>query len=75
MLRCFKPLWAQFSAGVETGKTPVLEGAELCKLFDSIPATTLRDRALIATLTYRSARINAALKMKVQHRVLRQHPI
>ena len=54
---------------VKTGKTPVLEGAEWRKLLDSIPATTLRDlrdRALIATLTYSFARINAALKMKVE---------
>ena len=39
------------------------------KLLASIPATTLRDlrdRALIATLTYSFARINAALKMKVE---------
>src|SRR5271169_4402033 len=49
--------------------TPVLEGAEWRRLLDSIPATTLRDlrdRALIATLTYSFARINAALKMKVE---------
>ena len=54
---------------VKTGKTPVLEGEEWRKLLDSIPATTLRDlrdRALIATLTYSFARINAALKMKVE---------
>ena len=54
---------------VKTGKTPVLEGAEWRTLLDSIPATTLRDlrdRALIATLTYSFARINAALKMKVE---------
>ena len=54
---------------VKTGKTPVLEGAEWRKLLKSIPATTLRDlrdRALIATLTYSFARINAALKMKVE---------
>ena len=54
---------------VKTGKTPVLEGAEWRKLLDSIPDVTLRDlrdRALIATLTYSFARINAALKMKVQ---------
>ena len=50
-------LWlssAGYGAVVKTGKTPVLEGAELRKLLDSIPATTLhdlRDRALIATLT------------------------
>jgi site-specific recombinase XerD len=54
---------------VKTGKTPVLEGAEWRPLLDSIPAVTLRDlrdRALIATLTYSFARINAALKMKVE---------
>jgi hypothetical protein len=54
---------------VKTGKTPVLEGAEWRKLLKSIPDTMLRDlrdRALIATLTYSFARINAALKMKVE---------
>jgi site-specific recombinase XerD len=54
---------------VKTGSTPVLEGAEWRKLLDSIPTVTLRDlrdRALIATLTYSFARINAALKMKVE---------
>ena len=54
---------------VKTGKTPVLEAEEWRKLLDSIPAVTLRDlrdRALIATLTYSFARINAALKMKVE---------
>jgi site-specific recombinase XerD len=54
---------------VRTGKSPVLDGGEWRKLLDSIPATTLRDlrdRALIATLTYSFARINAALKMKVE---------
>jgi site-specific recombinase XerD len=54
---------------VKTGKTPVLEGTEWRKLLDSIPTVTLRDlrdRALIATLTYSFARINAALKMKVE---------
>src|SRR5215813_9007627 len=54
---------------VKTGKTPVLEGAEWRTLLDSIPAATLRDlrdRALIATLTYSFARITAALKMKVE---------
>jgi hypothetical protein len=47
----------------------VLDGAEWRKLLDSIPALTLRnlrDRALIATLTYSFARITAALKMKVE---------
>ena len=54
---------------VKTGKTPVLEGAEWRRLIDSIPTETvrdLRDRALIATLTYGFARIGAALKMKVE---------
>ena len=54
---------------VKTGKTPVLEGDEWRKLLDSIPTVTLRDlrdRALIATLTYSFARIGAALKMKVE---------
>jgi site-specific recombinase XerD len=53
---------------VKTGKTPVLEGDEWRKLLDSIPTDTLRDlrdRALIATLTYSFARIGAALRMKV----------
>jgi site-specific recombinase XerD len=54
---------------VKTGKTPVLEGAEWRKLLATIPALSLRDlrdRALIATLTYSFARISAALKMKVE---------
>jgi site-specific recombinase XerD len=54
---------------VKSGKTPVLDGAEWRRLLDSIPAVTLRDlrdRALIATLTYSFARITAALKMKVE---------
>ena len=54
---------------VKTGKTPVLEGDEWRRLIDSIPTETvrdLRDRALIATLTYGFARITAALKMKVE---------
>ena len=54
---------------VKTGKTPVLEGTEWRQLLDAIPTTTvrdLRDRALIATLTYSFARIGAALKMKLE---------
>jgi site-specific recombinase XerD len=54
---------------VRTGKTPVLEAAEWRKLVDSNPTGTvrdLRDRALIATLTYSFARISAALGMKVE---------
>jgi integrase len=54
---------------VKTGKTPVLDGVQWRTLTDSIPTNTvrdLRDRALIATLTYSFARIGAALKMKVE---------
>jgi integrase len=54
---------------VKTGKTPVLDSTEWRKLLDAIPTGTvrdLRDRALIATLTYSFARIGAALQMKVE---------
>jgi site-specific recombinase XerD len=54
---------------VKTGTTPVLEGKEWRRLIDAIPTDTvrdLRDRALIATLTYGFARIGAALKMRVE---------
>jgi site-specific recombinase XerD len=54
---------------VKTGKTPALDGEQWRKLIDAIPTNTvrgLRDRALIATLTYSFARIGAALKMKVE---------
>jgi integrase len=54
---------------VKTGETSVLEGTEWRQLLDSIPSVTLRDlrdRALIATLTYSFARVSAALKMKVE---------
>jgi integrase len=54
---------------VKTGKTSVLDTAEWRRLTGAIPTATirdLRDRALIATLTYSFARIGAALKMKVE---------
>jgi integrase len=54
---------------VKTGKTPVLDAKEWRTLLDAIPTATvrdLRDRALIATLTYSFARITAALTMKVE---------
>ena len=54
---------------VKIGKTPVLEPDEWRRLIDSIPTEDvrdLRDRALIATLTYSFARITAALRMKVE---------
>src|SRR4051812_30644370 len=53
---------------VKVGKTPVLEADSWRKLLKSIPTTSvrdLRDRALIATLTYSFARISAALKMAI----------
>jgi site-specific recombinase XerD len=54
---------------VKTGETPVLDGKEWRRLVDAIPTESLRDlrdRALIATLTYSFARIGAALKMKIE---------
>ncbi len=51
------------------GKTPILTAAEAKRLIESIETDSLvglRDRALIATLTYSFARIGAALKMKVE---------
>ena len=54
---------------VKTGKTSVLDAAEWRKLLDTIPTDTLRDlrdRALIATLTYGFARVTAAMTMKVE---------
>jgi integrase len=54
---------------VKTGTTPVLEGKEWRRLIDTTPTDTvrdLRDRALIATLTYGFARIGPALKMRVE---------
>ena len=54
---------------VKVGKTPVLEAEAWRKLLKSIPTENvrdLRDRSLIATLTYSFARISAALRMKVE---------
>jgi site-specific recombinase XerD len=54
---------------VRKGKTPILGADEARALLDSIPASSpvgLRDRALIALMVYTFARINAALKMRVQ---------
>jgi site-specific recombinase XerD len=49
---------------VKTGKTPVLEGQEWRRLIAAISTGTvrdLRDRALIATLTYGLAREHSSL--------------
>jgi integrase/recombinase XerD len=54
---------------VKTGKTPVLAGDEARALLDSIDTRKLiglRDRALIAVMTYTFARVSAALQMKVR---------
>ena len=53
----------------EDRKDTGLDANEWRRLIDTIPTDTardLRDRALIATLTYSFARIGAALKMKVE---------
>lgn len=52
---------------VRSGKTPVLDPTEARQLLDRIDVTTqagLRDRALIALMTYSFARIGAALAMR-----------
>ena len=54
---------------VKTGNTPVLTGEEARKLLDSIDMSTLvglRDRALIAVMTFAFARIGAAVAMRVE---------
>jgi site-specific recombinase XerD len=63
----FQKLQAAHVAKV--GKTPVLGAAEARELLDSINTNTvvgLRDRALIALLTFTFARIGAALRMNVE---------
>ncbi len=54
---------------VRRGMTPVLSVAECRSFLRSIPVETiggLRDRALIATMTYSFARVSAALAMNVK---------
>lgn len=54
---------------VKKGKTPVLQADEARTLLDAINASTLiglRDRALIGTMVYTFARVNAVLDMKVK---------
>lgn len=54
---------------VKTGKTSVLDGVTWRRLMDAIPTAEvrdLRDRALIAVLTYSFARVGAALAMRVE---------
>ena len=54
---------------VRRGKTPVLSTAECRRFLRSIPLETiggLRDRALVAVMTYSFARVSAALAMNVK---------
>lgn len=54
---------------VKVGKTPVLTAKEARALFDSIPTDTvvgLRDRALLAVMTYSFARVGAVVGMNVR---------
>ena len=54
---------------VKVGKAPVLTAAEARELLDSIDVSTmvgLRDRALIAVMTFGFARVTATISMRVQ---------
>ncbi len=54
---------------VKVGKTPVLDKEEMRELFEAIDASTLvglRDRALIALMSYSFARVGAAVSMRVE---------
>lgn len=54
---------------VKTGKTPVLDTDEMRALFQAIDTQRvvgLRDRALIALMTYSFARVGAAVAMRVE---------
>jgi site-specific recombinase XerD len=54
---------------VKRGKTPVLSAKQARELLDSIDVSTLvglRDRALIAVMTYALARVGAVVSMRVE---------
>jgi site-specific recombinase XerD len=54
---------------VKTGKTTVLDAPQARELLDSIDATSLvrlRDRALIAVMTFSFARVSAVVAMRVE---------
>ena len=54
---------------VKRGRTPVLSAAQARQLLDSIDTSTvvgLRDRALIALMTFSFARVGAAVAMRVE---------
>ncbi|MBS0244039.1 MAG: tyrosine-type recombinase/integrase [Proteobacteria bacterium] len=53
---------------VKSGKTPVIDAAEVRQILDAIDPSTLiglRDRALIATMAYSFARISAVTALRV----------
>jgi len=52
-----------------TGKTPVLEGAEVRAVLDAVNVSSLvglRDRALMSLMTYTFARVGAVIGMRVE---------
>ena len=54
---------------ISTGKTQVMEAADVRVLFESMgdgKLVTLRDRALIGTMVYTFARVSAVVKMRVE---------
>lgn len=55
---------------VTTGKTPMLDSAEMRKLLASIDTSTpigLRDHAMIATMAYSFARVSAVTALQIGH--------
>jgi site-specific recombinase XerC len=55
---------------VKRGKTPVLTAEQARRLLDSIDVSTivgLRDRALMAVMTYALARVGAVVAMRVEN--------
>ncbi|MEM6254849.1 MAG: tyrosine-type recombinase/integrase [Cyanobacteria bacterium P01_D01_bin.156] len=59
---------------IKEGKTPFLESQEMRQLLDSIDTSNvigLRDRALIALMTFTFSRISATLKMDVEDYIQR----
>jgi len=52
-----------------TGKTPVLEGAEVRAVLDAVDVSSLvglRDRALMSLMTYTFARVGAVIGMRIE---------
>ena len=69
MREASRPTVKQELAAIRRGKTPVLSTAECRRFLRSISTDTvggLRDRALVAVMTYSFARVSAALAMNVK---------